>query len=481
MIKIVPLRRGGCLLIPLLLVGCMTIGPDYQRPEIAVPVAWQTPVGDSSDTLVDWWTVFQDPALEALMADTRSGNRSLVAAIARMDSYAASYGMTRAGLFPAATAQGGVGYNRQTERVHSPLTYAAVDNPGWLYQGGFTMAWELDLWGRVRRMIEAARGELDASLEDVRHTQVLLQAQAAGEYILLRTLQQRILYAERNIELQRETLNVVRGRFDAGLTGELDIFQATMNLAATEAQVPALRARLAESLNALCLLTGRLPGELNELFVPGPVPSATALPGLLPAELLRRRPDVRSAERKLAAQTARIGAAEGDLYPMLALNGSFSLASTYAGEFFSTPAQSFNIGPVVNWSIFNAGKVRNRIRAEEAATRAAAAQYEQAVLVAFRECEDALAALAHEGDRFVSLSEAVQAAEQAVELVSELYRTGLSNFQSVLDAQRQLAQYQDTLAQSQGQLATGLVAVYKAFGGGWQADVTPGAPLTGQE
>lgn len=451
----------------LILAGCATVGPDYQTPELLLPEAWQAPVGDLSDTLAEWWAVFDDADLEELVAHTRAHNRDLAAAVARLDGYAAAYGMTRADFFPMIGAEGGPRWSRQSERVHVPLQYEATDNPGWLYQAGFTMSWELDLWGRLRRSLEAARGQLDASLEDVRNLQVMLQAQVAAEYILLRTVQQRLAFAEKNIALQTETLQLVRDRHEAGLTGELDVRQAEMNLAFTKAQIPQLRTKQTTILNALCLLTGQWPGAWDHLLDQGTIPEAAEQPGLLPAELLRRRPDIRAAERQLAAQTAKIGVAKADFYPTLALNGTFALASTYSGEFFSTPAQNYDAGPSLTWSIFNAGKVRNRVRAEEAATRAALARYEQTVLDAYRECEDALAALMHEQQRLALLREAVTAAEQSVELVDSLYRTGLTDFQNVLDMQRQLAMHQDQLAQSLGQSAAGLVAVYKAFGGGW--------------
>ena len=461
-----------------LLAGCLSVGPDYRPPEVATPAAWQTPAGESGETLAEWWRVFGDPDLEALVAAARANNRDLKAAAARLDSYAAAVGMARADLFPTAATQGTAGYDRQSERVHVPAAYAATDNPAWLYQAGFTMAWELDLWGRVRRSLEAARGQLDASLEDLRNVQVLLQAQVAAQYIGLRTIQRRLECAEQNIELQRETLDVVRGRFDAGLTGEVDVRQAEMNLAATTAQVPALLAARTQALNALCLLTGQLPGALDSLLESSGVPAATALPGLLPAELLRRRPDVRSAERALAAQTAKIGVAQADFYPRLALNGTFALAATDAGEFTSTAAQDFTLGPSLSWAVFTAGKVRHHVRAEEAATRAALANYEQTVLAAYRECEDALAGFVNEHARRTALRDAAEAADKTVALVGELYRSGLANFQNVLDAQRQLAQYQDALAQSQGQEAADLVAVYKAFGGGWWPDEPAAAQVS---
>ncbi len=449
--------------------GCLSVGPDYRAPEMATPEQWQSPAGEVAAIPEDWWRVFGDPALEGLVAEAQGGNRDLAAAAARMEGYAASVGMVRADWFPSVAGQGLAGHDRQSERVHVPETYKATDNPAWLYQAGFTVSWELDVWGRVRRSVEAARGQLEASQEDWRHLQVMIQAQVAAEYIQFRTLQQRLAFAEENIGLQRETLGVVKGRYEAGLTGELDVRQAEMNLAATTAQVPTLKTGIEEALNALCLLTGRLPGALDALREAKPVPAAAQLPGLVPKELLRRRPDIRSAERALAAQTAKIGVAKADFYPALALNGTFALAATDGGELFTTAAQDYMVGPSLTWAIFNAGKIRHRVRAEEAATRAALATYEKTVLAAYRECENALAAYGNEALRLESLRAAVKAADQTVELVSELYRSGLVNFQNVLDAQRQLAQYEDALAQSMGQAAANLVTVYKALGGGWVA------------
>ncbi|MDD2240554.1 MAG: efflux transporter outer membrane subunit [Kiritimatiellae bacterium] len=483
-LAILGLKASGVLVWGWLLAGCLSVGPDYQAPEMAVPEAWQGATGDSSDTMAQWWTVFGDAALETLVAEARANNRDLAAAVARMDSTAAALGMARAAYFPSVGMQGAVEYDRQSERVHTPTEYEATDNPAWLTQAGFSMSWELDLWGRVRRSVEAARGALDASQEDVRNVQVMLQAQVAAVYIQLRTLQKQVVFAERNIELQQDTLTVVRGRFEAGLTGELDVRQAEMNLAATTAGVPLLKAGIEQALNGLCQLTGRLPGEWDELRSAGPVPTVMALPGGLPAELLRRRPDIRSAERRLAAQTAKIGVAQADFFPHLALNGTLAVAATDAGELGKKASQNYRIGPSLTWAIFTAGKVRNRVRAEEAATRAALADYEQTVLGAYRECEDALAALANEGERLTALGGAVTAAEQTTELVAELYRTGLTDFQGVLDAQRQLAQYQDALAQSMGKSAAELVAAYKAFGGGWAVEdgaAQPAPPLEAEK
>ncbi len=458
---------GILICISSLLPGCATVGPDYVKPDMALPAGWQGESGASDEMLGAWWELFEDPALDGLLVQVRANNRQLAMATANMERYAALYGVVRADAFPQVGAQGGAAYDRQTEQVRRPPGLPVPDNPTWLYQAGFSMSWELDLWGRVRRSREAARGRFEASEEDVRHTLVLLQAQAAAAYMQLRALQARLATAEKNIGLQRETLVVVQGRFDSGLTGEVDVFQAQMNLAATEAQVPSLQATLDETLHALCVLTGLLPGSLDTLREPDAIPTADTLPYVLPAELVRRRPDIRSAERDLAAQTARIGVARGELYPKLALDGTFAFAATDAGELFTSAAQTFSIGPVLSLPVFTGGKVRRAVRAEEAATRAALARYEQTVLTALGECEDALSRFARSGEQVAALRAAVAAADRTVALVTELYRSGLTDFQRVLDAQRQLSQYDDALAMAKGVRATSLVSVYKAFGGGW--------------
>ncbi len=463
---------------PLFLTSCNTaVGPDFQSPSPRLPETWQ--VTETADNLSsfaptklhdEWWRVFDDPDLTRLVSDVKEQNKDLAAATARLDSYAAAYGMARSGLMPMIHAQGGISRERESERVRNPTSQSVAGNPTWMYRAGFVMSWEIDIWHKIRRSMEAARAEWDASIEDRRNLMVMLQAQAASDYIRLRTAQQRYAFAQKNVTLQKETLQLVQDRFDAGLTGELDVHQAKMNLSSTRAWLPALKTQQTEALNALSLLTGRLPGELNQFLTPKWIPMASPLPEMLPAELVRNRPDIRASERLLAAQTARIGVASADFYPALTLDGMFSLTSSDSGEFLSSSAQKHRIGPSFTWPLFNGGLTRSRVQMEEAATRAALARYEQTVLTAFRECEDALAAYINEGATLAALNQAVASTQKSVKLSQSLYITGLVNFQNVLDMQRQLAASQDQLAQSMGQSAVSLVAVYKAFGGGWEPE-----------
>ena len=460
-------RAGMAAAAALALAGCVSVGPDYETPDVPVPEAWRNApeAGETAaaDTSAGWWKVFGDPALDALVERVHAENCSLAAAVATMDAYAAQLNMERAGLFPAVQASGRTGEDRQSELVHGVAQYA--ENPDWYYNAGLSFSWELDLWGRVRRSIESARGELEASEEDLRGTRLTLEASAVSEYVALRTLQRRIAYAEKNLALQEESAKLTRGRFDAGLVSELDVHQAEMNLAYTRSTIPTLQAQVESSLNNLCVLAGALPGELDELAATAPVPFAADLPDVVPADLLRRRPDVRAAERRFAAKTAAIGVAKGDLYPKFAINGQFQLSTTYADKFFDQGAQSYFIGPGFSWDIFTAGKIRNNVRALEAAARGALANYRNTVLAAYAECETAFASWRGAQRTLDALKDSVESAAKSVDLAENLYRNGLIDFLNLLDMQKQLTQYEDAYAQTQGAVASALVAIHKALGG----------------
>ena len=452
-----------CLLAaaaPALLAGCISLGPDFEAPEWDGPEAWS---GDTTSTAVlpdgaPWWSVFNDPVLDALEAELLAQNPSLAAAVARLDASAAALGMARAGLAPSVGLSGSAAYSRQPgEKTDF--------NPDWYYKPGAALSWEFDFWGRVRRSVEAAAADLSSSEQNLLDARRLLAAQLASSYISLRTAQARLDYARENVELQSDTLELVRSRCEAGLNPDLDLRQAELNLATTRASIPALEAEIDATLNSIAALVGGWPGSQEALrdSAPIPLPDEAALPAALPADVLRNRPDVAAALHAFHASVARIGAAKAEMFPKISINGSFAFSSNDTGELFKQNSQTYAVGPSVEWPIFTAGRLRNQVRSYEAYARAAEADFRTAVLSAAAECETALSSRRAAAAVLGDLHAAVDAATQAVDLVDTLYRNGLTDFQNVLSMQQQLASSQDALAQGIGYAADALVAVWKSF------------------
>ncbi len=468
------LRMGSRALNLVLLVslaaGCQMLGPDYAPPELAAADAWHQQVIAELTTadapLHSWWTLFQDDDLSQLIDATRDGNLDLQAALARIAEANALYGASRGAQVPGAQLEGGISRSRQSEIIN-PGIQKNPQNIG-LLSGG--LSWELDFWGRVRRQVESASATYAASQEDYRDGLVILQAAVAQSYVQLRTLQQRLRYAQENAQLQEATLKLTQDRLQAEIAHELDVRQAEMNLAMTHAMIPALQTGIDQVLNQLCLFTGRAPGAWPQLRTNFTImPAFTAvLPATLPAEMIRQRYDIRAAERRLAAQTARIGVARGELYPMFSLVGNFGWQVTAGGQMFESPGRFYGLGPAFQWNIFSGGRIRSLIKAEEARQQQALLAYEGTVLRALQECEDMLSAFVNEQQRLQFEEQAVTAATFSAQKVDELYRAGLTDFQNVLDMQRTLTQRQDSLAACQGEIANAFIGVYKAFGGGWK-------------
>ena len=457
------------VLLPLI-AGCFLLGPDFEAPKWDGPEAWKTtvtnaPVASPLPDGAPWWSIFGDPVLDALEAELLEQNPSLAAAVARLDSAAAQLGITRSGLAPSVDASASVVYDRQSGETHGSSKFP--DNPAWLYQPGASFSWELDFWGRVRRNVEAASADVGAALEDVRDARRLLAAKLAASYISLRTLQARLDYACKNADLQSNTFEIVKARREARLCGDLDIRQAEMNLASTRAGIPPLEAEIDSTINSICTLLGRYPGSREDLRIPAPVPlpDVAALPATLPADLLRNRPDVAAAIAKLHSAVAGIGSAKAEFLPKISLSGSFVFAATDAGRLFRVNAQNYAIGPTVEWPIFTAGRLYNQVLEKEASARAAEAEFREKVLSAAAECETALSSRRNAVAALDDLRAAATAAEKAAELAVSLYRTGLTDFENVLDMQRQLASNRDDLAQGVGAAASALVDVWKAFAG----------------
>lgn len=474
----VPLRhhvswlfRQGTLAAALGLVGlgagCSAVGPDYERPEIEAPDAWKTAVteelADDDSGLETWWTRFNDPELERLIDMAVEANLDLKNAAARVTEAREQIGIAAGLYYPQTVVDASYQRQRTSERG--------------LFAGGQTFStstagvgfgWELDVFGRIRRNVEAAEAFTQASVEDYRDVLVILLADVASTYVDVRTLQTRLSYARSNAESQAATVRLTQDRFDAGLTSARDVAQAEANLATTEAAIPSLERALEFAFNRLSVLLGAQPGAVDEALAP---PAAIPEPDEdilleVPAELLRRRPDVRAAERRLAGQTALIGVATAELYPVFSLDGSLGLQAI-DGSLFESGNQTWSLAPGVQWNIFSGGLIQSQIRAEKARTEQALLGYEQAVLLALEDVENALIAYEREQIRRDRLQRAVDASVRALDLVRTQYRSGLADFQSYLDSERVLFGQQDDLAASEGQVVLNLVALNRALGGGW--------------
>lgn len=453
--------------------GCLMIGPDYEKPQTSIPDAWHTSVAkdlSSQETPMRlWWTVFNDKELNQIIQDVCSNNYSLATASEVIQETAARFGISRSAILPEIWADGSYNRLRDSERIKFKGDYP--DNPYNLYDTGFSMSWELDLWGRVKRGVIAAGANLGASIEDYRDLLVVLQAKAATTYIGIRTTQQRLIYARNNLALQTKTLKLTKNRFEAELTSELDVRQAEMNIASTKALIPQLETFLSINANRLCMLAGKAPGAYDHLLKKSaPLPTDLTIPAVLPADLLRNRPDIRASERRLAAQTQMIGIAEAELFPMFSLNGYFDWQASTSSDWFDPQSRTYGFGPSFSWSIFNYGRVHSNIAMEEAHAKQAMSAYQQTVLEAWQESENSLIAYTKEVERKSILRDAVKAANRSAELVQVQYKNGLTDFQNVLNTQRELFIQQDSLAVSEGTAAANLIAVYKAFGGGWMPE-----------
>ncbi len=461
------------------LFACRMVGPDYTPPEIELPDSWHKAavagVEDGEADLRTWWTVFSDPVLDELLGRAANTNLDLERAAWAVTRARALRGITAADRVPTINLDG----ERNRQRISDNANFGPG---GWRWNNsiGLGMAWELDLFGRVRRSVRAAEAEIEASIEDYRDTLVVLLAEVAVNYIDVRTLQQRIEYAESNVENQRGTLDLTKNLFDSQLVPELDVRQAELNLARTESLLPALRRGLAAAVHRIGVLLGEHPAAFDALLqTGGALPETPAeLATTLPASLLRQRPDVRAAERALAAQTERIGVAVGDLYPRFELAGAFGFRSVSTGDLFEADSREVLLGIPFRWNLFDRKRIKSNVAAEEALAAQLQTSYEQTVLLALEEVENALVGYGQEGVRRGTLQRSVQAAEQSVELVRTQYRAGLTNFQNVLDTERALFQQQDELAASRGEQVRQLILLYRALGGGWDPEMPDSIPAT---
>jgi NodT family efflux transporter outer membrane factor (OMF) lipoprotein len=330
-------------------------------------------------------------------------------------------------------------------------------------------AWELDIFGGTRRKIEASQAEYEAAREDLRSVLVSLAAEVAINYVQVRTFQKRLVWTQNNLQLQQETLDLTQLKFNTGLGDGLDVDRAAYNLSSTRAQIPELQSGMAEIRNRLATLLGEWPGEFNDLLsAPAPIPASKLEIGIgIPADLLRRRPDIRRAERVLATQTAQIGAATADAYPRFNLQGNLGYESLVLSGLISPANFAAGIFSGISWPIFQGGAIHNNIKVQTELQRQALLDYETTIYEAVEEVENALYALAREHERIAHLEIAAESAAEAADLALQQYKAGLSDFENVLETQRSLASFQDQLAQRRGAAALDLISLYKALGGGW--------------
>ena len=429
-------------LLPALLQGCK-VGPDYARPELLTPDIWQQKAVKGLEVgladLQTWWKMLDDPVLDELIEHAANDNLDLIQAWWRIVQARAGVGVAIGELYPQIDAMGEYSFQRFST---NGLQIGQSQNPGNidLYAIGFDSTWEIDIFGRIRRAIESADASLQASVEDLRDIMVSLYAEVAVNYVEFRALQKRIKFAESNVQLQRKTLQLTKDLFKAGIVPQLDIRQAQLNVATTESAIPPLRFQSTAAANRLSVLLGLWPGELNDILL-----NEDQIPTLpknitvdLPMELLRQRPDIRRAERVLASQTALIGVTTAELYPIFSLSGTFAYEAGSIDKLPNRASRTFNIGPAFSWNIFDADRTKNLIKIDEALAQEALANYENTVLVALEEAENAMTAYVQEYKRNDSLKESVTASKQSVDLVETLYKNGLTDFQNVLDMQRSL-------------------------------------------
>ncbi|MGH8219129.1 MAG: efflux transporter outer membrane subunit [Steroidobacteraceae bacterium] len=492
--------------LAVLLAGC-AVGPNFAPPKPDVPSTWSrtalggarggasaaesgtsraggaSAIDTSTPTIAEWWSSFKDPTLTSLIERSLGANLDLREAVVRIEEARAQRQQTAAGLWPTLAAN--ASFTRQRFSLNTPNgavfgiagsggiaglpSGVTISNPFDQYQLGLSASWEIDLFGRVRRSVEAANADLQSAVESARGVRISLASDVSEAYIDLRGAQRKRSIVEQSLATQRDLYELTRERWNAGLTTDLDVENASSEVSATRAQLPPLDREITQDVNQLSRLINREPDALRaELEQARPVPPVPPrVPIGLPAELARRRPDIREAEASLHAATARVGVAVADLFPRLTLSAAGGYQSEGLSRLIETASRFASFGPTLELPIFEAGARRAVIRLQTAREKEAAIDYARVVLGALNEVENALAAYASEQDSRVSLAAASQSSENALTLARQRYASGLASFIDVLDAERTLEQNQLSLAQSTTAESTDLVELYRALGGGW--------------
>jgi NodT family efflux transporter outer membrane factor (OMF) lipoprotein len=455
------------------------VGANYSPRPAPVAHNWidanDKRIRNECEDLSRWWTVFNDPVLSNLVCCAYRQNLTLREAGFRVLQARAQLGITTGQLFPQSqTFTGSYSRNAASRQTISGQAAIAPFFNQWNY--GFNLNWELDFWGRFRRAIESSEANLEASVADYDDVLVTLLGDVATNYVQMRTLEQRIKFTEANVQLQRETLTITEANFNAGKIGKLDVYQARSTLEQTEAQIPELQIQHRQSITQLCILMGLPPEDLLAKIGSGRIPqlpdeSFSVAVGI-PADLLRRRPDVRRAERQAAAQSAQIGIAEADFYPAISINGSLGYSAERFPDLFRSSALNGSVGPSFQWNVLNYGRILNNVRLQDARFLELVAAYQQAVLSAAKEAEDGIVTFLRAQERTKLQTASVSDTNEAVRIVLAQWKAGTVDFTRVTQLEQTLVQQQDVLSQAQGEIITGLIQVYRALGGGWQIRLT---------
>jgi NodT family efflux transporter outer membrane factor (OMF) lipoprotein len=444
------------------------VGPEYCPPAAPVADGWidaadhRVRVDPAQDCA--WWTVFNDATLNSLVETAYRQNLNLRAAGARILESRAQRNIATGNLFPQTqTAQANYVHAQISKNLGLPVP--SLLN---VWADGFNLSWEIDFWGQYRRSVEAAEADLNASNESYGDTLVMLLSEVATSYVQLRTYEQRLKFARENVEIQKRSLSLAEARWRTGRSTELDVRQARSSLAQTEALIPPLVAGRRQANNQLCTLLGMPVSDLAAGMVSAPIPSAGREVAIgIPGDLVRRRPDVRRAEQQVAAQSARIGVAEADLYPQLSINAFVGFVGNDFRELFESKSYTGLFFPSLSWKILNYGRITNNIKVQDAKLDESVYQYQQSVLNAGREAEDAVVGFLQAQEQATHLEDSVRDAQRSVELVLLQFESGVTDFNRVFNTQTTLVTLEDQLAVTRGNISLNLIQLYKAIGGGW--------------
>ena len=473
------MKRSIFLLTTTLLAAC-TVGPNYTAPTLSDIGGWSTSErakqeNSASPIAVEWWQELNDPLLNRYISEAATSNLDIKIAETRIREARAIRSVEDAGFYPEIGSNAGASVERLSENgrqlgVIPNLPGTSIDNSIEVYDAGFDAGWELDIFGGTQRAVEAADARIEEAMAARRDILLSVFAEIARNYVELRGIQRERAILQKNIDLQQQTFTIVCQRFDAGMSNEFEVTRAESQLRVTESRLPNLTAQMRSNAYQIAVLLGKEPQAIfTDIKTAKPLPIAPDIvPVGLRSDILRRRPDIRAAERRLAASTAEIGVAEAQLFPNFSLTGAVGLETLTFGDLFESGSATFALGPMIRWPVFQGGRIRARIRAEEAQAERAALEYEQAVLRALRDVETALVRYGQELETVERLEKAVAVNERAVRLAEQRYGDGEDDILAVVDAERELTDIERELVVAQTRSITHLISLYKALGGGWE-------------